>query len=108
MLPVDKTTIKLFSKTAKLPQIVLIPPKKVIGRNTQNAIQSGIVYGYVGLVDSLVERIFHELGRKTPVIATGGHAEILAKQSRTITNIEPWLTLDGLSILYKRTASTRE
>lgn len=98
----------LFSKTAKLPQIVLIPPKKVIGRNTQNAIQSGIVYGYVGLVDSLVERIFHELGRKTPVIATGGHAEILAKQSRTITNIEPWLTLDGLSILYKRTASTRE
>jgi len=92
----------LFSKTAKLPQVALTAPERVIGRDTRSAIQSGIVYGYVGLVDSLVERIFAELGTVTPVVATGGHAEILAKQSKTITWIEPWLTLDGLLILYKR------
>lgn len=92
----------LFSRTAKLPQIALTAPQCVIGRDTKSAIQSGIVYGYVGLVDSLVVRIFEELGTQTPVVATGGHAEILASQSKTITNIEPWLTLDGLLILYKR------
>ena len=92
----------LFSRTAKLPQIVLAAPGCVIGRNTKSAIQSGIVYGYAGLVDSLVERIFLELGARTPVVATGGHAEIIAGESTTITNIEPWLTLDGLLILYKR------
>lgn len=92
----------LFSKTAKLPQVALTPPERVIGYDTRSAIQSGIVYGYVGLVDSLVERMSEELGTTTPVIATGGHAEILAKQSKTITHVEPWLTLDGLLILYKR------
>lgn len=92
----------LFSKTAKLPQVVLTAPECVIGHDTKSAIQSGIVYGYVGLVDSLVERMFGELGTRTPVVATGGHAEILAQQSKTITNVEPWLTLDGLLILYKR------
>ncbi len=92
----------LFSRTAKLPQVALTPPERVIGRNTKQAIQSGIVFGYVGLVDSLVERMFRELGRRTPVVATGGHAEILAAQSATITATEPWLTLDGLAILYER------
>lgn len=92
----------LFSRTAKLPQIVLTAPESAIGRNTKSAIQSGIVYGYAGLVDSLVERIFTELGCRTPVVATGGHAEIIAEVSSTVTNIEPWLTLDGLLILYKR------
>lgn len=92
----------LFSKTAKLPQVILTAPECVIGRDTKSAIQSGIVYGYVGLVDSLVERMFGELGTRAPVVATGGHAEILAKQSKTITHVEPWLTLEGLLILYKR------
>lgn len=92
----------LFSKAAKLPQVALTPPERTIGRDTISAIQSGIIYGYVGLVDSLVERMFAELGRKTPVIATGGHAAILARESKTITNVEPWLTLDGLLILYRR------
>lgn len=95
----------LFSRTAKLPQITLTAPEHAIGRNTKNAIQSGIVYGYVGLVDALVERIFDELGRRTPVVATGGHAEILAANSKSITAVEPWLTLDGLLILYKRCVS---
>ncbi|MDR1471264.1 MAG: type III pantothenate kinase [Synergistaceae bacterium] len=94
----------LFSRTAKLPQVALRAPERVIGRNTINAVQSGIVYGYAGLVDALVERMFAELGTRTPVIATGGHAEVLAEHSRTITNIEPWLTLDGLRIIYRRCA----
>jgi type III pantothenate kinase len=94
----------LFSRAAKLPQVALTPPGRFIGRNTIEAVQSGIVNGFAGLVDSLVDGIFSELGVKTPVIATGGHAEILAGQSRTITHIEPWLTLQGLLILFKRGA----
>lgn len=92
----------LFSRTARLPQIPLTAPERAIGRNTKHAIQSGIVYGYAGLLDALVERIWGELGVKTKVVATGGHAEIIAGNSRTITDIEPWLTLDGLLILYYR------
>jgi type III pantothenate kinase len=92
----------LFSRTAKLPQIALTTPERFIGRNTMEAVQSGIVNGYTGLVDALVEGIFSELGGRTPVVATGGHAKILASQSRTITHVEPWLTLEGLLILYKR------
>ncbi|MDR1651743.1 MAG: type III pantothenate kinase, partial [Synergistaceae bacterium] len=68
----------LFSSTAKLPQVALEAPPKAVGRNTVQAIQSGIVYGYTGLVDELVNRVWGELGAKTPVVATGGHAEILA------------------------------
>jgi type III pantothenate kinase len=86
-----------------MPQIALTVPDRFIGRNTVTAAQSGIVNGYTGLVDALVEGIFSELGGiQTPVIATGGHAKILASQSRTITHVEPWLTLEGLLILYKR------
>jgi type III pantothenate kinase len=94
----------LFSRTARLPQIALTPPERFIGKNTMSAVQSGIVKGYTGLADAIVEGIFAELGTRTPVIATGGHAEILAGQSKTITHVEPWLTLDGLLILYKRRA----
>jgi type III pantothenate kinase len=92
----------LFSKTAKLPQVTLEAPTFAIGRNTINAIQSGIVFGYTGLVDELVERISAELGGWPPVVATGGHAEILAAHSRTITAVDRWLTLDGLRIIYGR------
>jgi type III pantothenate kinase len=94
----------LFSRTAKLPQVALHAPKRVIGRNTINAVQSGIIYGYAGLVDALIEGMFAELGTRTPVVATGGHADILASHSRTITNVEPWLTLDGLRVIYRRCA----
>lgn len=95
----------LFSRTAQLPQIPLAAPERAIGKNTIHAIQSGIVYGFVGLVDALAERVFDELGTRTPVIATGGHAGIVSKHSRTITNVEPWLTLDGLEIIYRRCAA---
>jgi type III pantothenate kinase len=92
----------LFSRTARLPQIALTAPEHFIGRNTMDAIRSGIVNGYTGLVDAIAEGIFKELGTRTPVVATGGHAEILAARSAVITHIEPWLTLDGLLMLYRR------
>ncbi|MDR1515328.1 MAG: type III pantothenate kinase [Synergistaceae bacterium] len=92
----------LFRRTAKMPQIALAAPERFIGSNTMTATQSGIVNGYTGLVDFINEGIFSELGARTPVVATGGHAEILASRSSTITHIEPWLTLDGLLILYGR------
>ena len=94
----------LFSKAAKLPQIALAPPGRAIGRNTVKAVQSGIIYGFAGLVDSLVRRVFEELGTSTQVVATGGHAEILAANSKTVTRLEPWLTLEGLRIIYTRCA----
>jgi type III pantothenate kinase len=92
----------LFSKAAKLPQIALASPGAAVGKNTIKAVQSGIVYGFAGLVDSLVERVFEELGTRTQVIATGGHAGILAANSKTVTRLEPWLTLEGLRIIYAR------
>jgi type III pantothenate kinase len=94
----------LFRRTAKMPQIALAVPERFIGTNTVSATQSGVVNGYAGLVDAINEGIFSELGTRTPVIATGGHAEILAGRSRTITHVEPWLTLEGLLILYRRCA----
>lgn len=94
------STETLFRRTAKLPQIPLVAPDRAIGRGTKTAIQSGIVYGFVGLVDALAERIFDELGERVKVIATGGHAAIIAPHSRTITAVDQWLTLDGLKLLY--------
>lgn len=92
----------LFSRTAKLPQVDLVRPERAIGKNTAQAIQSGIIFGYVGLVDSLVERIFGELGTRTRVVATGGHSSLVARDSLTITDVEPWLTLDGLYIIHEK------
>ena len=92
----------LFGRTAKLPQVSLEPPKSVIGNNTIGSIQAGVLFGNAGLVDSLVRRIWRELGEETPVIATGGHAAVLASLSETITAVSPWLTLDGLRIIFER------
>ncbi|MDR1137786.1 MAG: type III pantothenate kinase [Synergistaceae bacterium] len=92
----------LFSKTAKLPQVALEAPPSAIGKNTVTAIQSGIVYGYTGLVDELVRRILSELGTEATVVATGGHAEILAAESATVKIVDRRLTLDGLRAIYLR------
>ena len=94
----------LFGRTAKLPQVSLEPPKSVIGNNTIGSIQAGILFGNAGLVDSLVRKTWSELGARTPVVATGGHASIMASLSETITHVSPWLTLEGLRILYERNA----
>ncbi|HOO86187.1 MAG TPA: type III pantothenate kinase [Synergistales bacterium] len=92
----------LFGRTAKLPQVSLEPPKSVIGNNTIGSIQAGILFGNAGLVDSLVRRTWSELGTKTPVAATGGHASVVASLSETITHVDPWLTLEGLRLIYER------
>lgn len=92
----------LFSRTAKLPQITLEAPGHYIGGNTTEAIQSGIVYGTVGMVDALLVGIFKELGGPCRVVATGGHASILAEHSGIIKEVDPWLTIEGLRIIYER------
>ena len=92
----------LFSRTAKLPQIELVAPEHVIGGNTVEAIQSGIIYGTVGMADKIIKGIFKELGGPCRVIATGGHAPLIAKYSNRIDTVDQWLTLDGLRIIYER------
>ena len=92
----------LFSKAAKLPEVALKVPASVIGGSTDEAIQSGIVFGNAGLTDHIVKLIQDELKTKTKVIATGGHANLIAAVSKSIDHVEIWLTLEGLRILFNR------
>ena len=92
----------LFHKTAKLYRVELVQPPKIVGRNTVNAIQSGIYYGYTALVDGMVERIQQENEASARVIATGGFAQLIAAESKTIEDVDEFVTLDGLRILYER------
>jgi type III pantothenate kinase len=95
----------LHARTAKLPRVSLIRPKAVIGKDTIGSIQAGLIFGYVGLVDELVSRMEQELHPKPRVIATGGLASLIAPESRTIQEVRPFLTLEGLELLYRRTRS---
>ncbi len=90
----------LFLRTAKLPRVDLQRPPNVIGRNTVHAMQSGLLFGYVSLVEGMVARFRSELGSAMKVIATGGLAEIVAKETSVIDIIAPWLTLDGLRLIW--------
>ncbi len=90
----------LFERTAKLPRVELSRPPSVIGRNTPHAMQSGLLFGYVGLVEGMVARFKAELGEETRVVATGGLAEVIAKETDVIDVVDPWLTLHGLRIIY--------
>jgi len=92
----------LFQRTSKLPRVKVTRPKNVIGRDTISAIQSGIIYGYAGLVDGIVRRIQLEMGDEPRVIATGGLAEFIASEARTIQEVDERLTLEGLRLLYQR------
>ncbi len=92
----------LHTHTAKLPNVELTRPKSVIGTDTASSIQSGLLFGYAGLVDELVTRIEQEIGHSTTVIATGGLAPDLAPISQTIQEIRPSLTLEGLELLFRR------
>lgn len=96
------STEALFQRAAKLPRIELVKPKSVICRNTITSMQSGIIYGFTGQVDEIVRRMKAELGYDSKVIATGGLANLIASESKTIDYVERFLTLDGLNILYKR------
>lgn len=90
----------LFRRAAKLPRIELRRPPSAIGRNTVHAMQSGLLFGYVSLVEGMVARFRAELGPEMKVIATGGLAEIVAQETEVIDIINPWLTLDGLRLIW--------
>jgi type III pantothenate kinase len=91
----------LFQRASKLPRVELAKPAKVIGSDTISAMQSGIIYGYAGLVDGLVERMKKELSMEARVVATGGLAELVSPETKTIQEIKPHLTLEGLRLLYE-------
>ena len=97
----------LFARAARLGRIDVKRPAKVIGTNTVTHLQSGLYYGYIGLVDGILERMIAELGQPARVIATGGLARQISGDSRYIAEIDDMLTLDGLRILYERNRSTR-
>ncbi|HIE12125.1 MAG TPA: type III pantothenate kinase [Desulfotomaculum sp.] len=92
----------LFSRAARLPRVDLAPPPAVIGRNTVQSMQSGIVFGFAGLVDGIVRRVRAELKDEAQVVATGGLAELIARESKTIQRVDPFLTLTGLRLVYER------
>ncbi len=91
----------LFHRASKLPRVEFIKPANLIGRNTVESIQSGIVYGYAALVDGLIDKISRSLGDKPKVIATGGLAGLIAQESERIEEVDNDLTLKGLLYLYK-------
>ena len=90
----------LAGRTARLPNVELKPPPAAIGRNTVHAMQSGLLFGYVALVEGMVERFRGELGPGMRVIGTGGLADAIAAETTVIERIDPWLTLKGLRIVY--------
>jgi len=92
----------LFERASMLHRVEIARPKSVIGKTTTAALQSGMLYGYAGVVDSMVERIRGELGEEARVVATGGLAGRIANESRTIERVEPFLTLDGLRLVYEK------
>jgi len=96
----------LFSRTAKLPRVDIKRPQKVIGSSTIAAMQSGLYYGYAGLVDGVLEKMIAELGTKPRVIATGGLASLIATGSRFIETVDDTLTLEGLRLIYQRASRT--
>jgi len=91
----------LFARTAMLPRVKMVRPPKAIGTNTISAMQSGIVFGYVGLIEGMVARIKKELGENARVVATGGYAEIIAKETTAIDVVNPNLILIGLKLIYE-------
>jgi len=94
----------LFARAARLVKVDFVEPPAVIGKTTAAALQSGLVYGFAGQVDRIVEQIRGELGAEARCIATGGLAELIAPHARTVEKVDPWLTLEGLRLVWARNA----
>ncbi|MBE3598428.1 MAG: type III pantothenate kinase [Limnochordaceae bacterium] len=95
-------TEALFEHASRLPRVEMLRPPRVIGRNTVQSMQSGILYGFAGQVDGIVRRIRQELGAEARVVATGTYAELVSQASETIDAVDPFLALKGLAIVYRR------
>jgi type III pantothenate kinase len=98
----------LFDRASMLHRVEIARPRTVIGRTTTQSLQSGLLFGYAGMVDSMVERIRAELGAEAHVIATGGLAQLIASETRSIERVEPFLTLEGLRLLFEKNRPERE
>jgi type III pantothenate kinase len=95
------STEALVARAAKLPRVELIKPRNIIGKNTISSMQSGIIYGFVGQVEGIINRIQKELRTSAKVIATGGLASTIARETQVIDKVDDLLTLDGLRIIYE-------
>lgn len=95
----------LSTKTAQLPHIDIQMPRSVLGLTTVSAIQAGVVFGYTGLISSLIEQTEIETGLRLTVIATGGFSQVIAPNMPRIDHLKPWHTLDGLKLLYEMNLS---